>query len=284
MTDPIIDRLVPVLAGVPGVAAVVLGGSRARGTAHRGSDYDIGLYYDPAETLKVPALAAAVAGIADEGDAVELTPIGGWGPWINGGAWITVAGAAVDLLYRDLAAVNAVVDAALRGEFTMAYQAGHPHVFASTIWMGEAALAVPLHDPAGAFAALRSRVLPFPEPLRRALVKRFSWEARFALGNARKALERNEMTYVAGCAFRVLSSLAQVLFALNGRYLINEKGALDEAATLPATVPGLERDVRDVWHRIGGGDLEGALERLEALLEAEDKLVSTTVSSADGSR
>lgn len=284
MTDPIVERLLPVLMDVRGIAAVVLGGSRARGTARQGSDYDIGLYYDPADPFEVPALAAAVARIADEGDAVELTPIGGWGPWINGGAWITVAAAAVDLLYRDLAAVNAVVDAALRGEFTMAYQAGHPHVFASTIWIGEVAVAVPLHDPAGAFAALRSRVLPFPEPLRRSLVERFSWEARFALGNARKALERNETTYVAGCAFRVLSSLAQVLFALNRCYLINEKGALTEAAALPSTLPGLESDVRDVWRRIGCGELEGALESLEALLDAQDKLVSTTVSPVDASR
>ncbi|GLQ58160.1 DUF4037 domain-containing protein [Devosia nitrariae] len=279
MTDPIIDRLLPVLMGVPGIAAIVLGGSRARGTAHQGSDYDIGLYYDPADPFEVPALASAVARIADEGDAVELTPIGGWGPWINGGAWITVAGSAVDLLYRDLAAVNAVVDAAQRGEFTMAYQAGHPHVFASTIWMGEAAVAVPLHDPAGAFAALQSRVLPYPEALRRALVERFAWEARFALANARKALERQDATYVAGCAFRALSSLAQVLFALNRRYLINEKGAFSEAATLPSTLSGLESDVRDMWRRIGDGELEAALNRLDVLLEAQEKLASTMMSS-----
>lgn len=284
MTNPIIDRLVPVLAEVPGIAAIVLGGSRARGTAHPGSDYDIGLYYDPATPFEVPMLASAVARIADEGDAVELTPIGGWGPWINGGAWITVAGAAVDLLYRDLAAVNAVVDAALRGEFTMAYQAGHPHVFASTIWMGEAAVAVPLHDPAGAFASLKSRVLPYPEPLRRALVDRFSFEARFALANARKALEREDATYVAGCAFRVLSSLVQMLFAINRRYLINEKGALREAAALPSTVSGLESGERDIWRRIGDGDLEGALNRLEALLDAEDALISTTLSPPEALR
>jgi hypothetical protein len=30
-----------------------------------------------------------------------------------------------------------------------------------------------------------------------------------------------------------------VLFALNGRYLINEKGAVAEAATCPITIEGL---------------------------------------------
>jgi predicted nucleotidyltransferase len=41
----VIDALVPQLADLPGVVAIVLGGSRARGTHRPGSDWDIGLYY-----------------------------------------------------------------------------------------------------------------------------------------------------------------------------------------------------------------------------------------------
>ena len=44
--DPLLERVLPVLAAVPGVAAVALGGSRATGAAHAGSDYDIGLYFN----------------------------------------------------------------------------------------------------------------------------------------------------------------------------------------------------------------------------------------------
>jgi hypothetical protein len=40
--DPLLERVSPVLAAVPGVVAVVLGGSRATGAAHSASDYDIG--------------------------------------------------------------------------------------------------------------------------------------------------------------------------------------------------------------------------------------------------
>ena len=39
-----------------GVAAVVLGGSVARGNADARSDVDLGLYYDPARPFAVPAL------------------------------------------------------------------------------------------------------------------------------------------------------------------------------------------------------------------------------------
>lgn len=54
--DPFLQRLVSAFASVPGVEAIVLGGSRARGTAHGSSDYDIGLYYREAAPLDTDRL------------------------------------------------------------------------------------------------------------------------------------------------------------------------------------------------------------------------------------
>jgi predicted nucleotidyltransferase len=50
---PLLQRLSPVLAAVPGVVAVALGGSRARDDAHSFSDYDIGLYFSEEAGLDV---------------------------------------------------------------------------------------------------------------------------------------------------------------------------------------------------------------------------------------
>jgi hypothetical protein len=44
-----------------------------------------------------------------------------------------------------------------------------------------------------------------------------------------------------------------VLFALNERYLINEKGALHEAALLPLTIPHLVEQSDEIWRLIGVG-------------------------------
>ena len=41
----LLNRLVEQLRAVPGVAAIVLGGSYASGTFHAASDLDVGLYY-----------------------------------------------------------------------------------------------------------------------------------------------------------------------------------------------------------------------------------------------
>jgi hypothetical protein len=257
--SPFLQRLVSAFAEVPGVEAIVLGGSRARGTAHAGSDHDIGLYYRRAAPLDTDRLLEAAKRLADQPSVTTVTPIGEWGPWIVGGAWLSIAGQKVDLLYRNIEAVADVIEACRAGHITMNYQPGHPHGFCSAIWAGEIALCRPLHDPQGAVAGLKSRALPYPAALREALVRRFQWEILFSIENAELAASRLEQTHVAGCVYRTLACVAQVLFALNERYLINEKGALEEAESLPLALPELTDRAADIWQFVGDGDFETAL-------------------------
>src|SRR6185312_2463732 len=263
--DPLLQRIVPALAEVPGIAGIALGGSRARGTATDASDYDIGLYYSGERPLDTDRLLQAVHGFADAPEAAQVTPIGGWGPWIVGGGWLSVSGRKVDLLYRNVEAVADIIAKCCAGEATMHYQPGHPHGFCSAIWMGEVALCRPLHDASGKLAALRARTVPYPAPLREALIKRFRWEVLFAIENAETAAARGEQTHIAGGAYRALACVAQTLFALNERYLINEKGASQEAATLPRTLPDLNERVAGVWRAIGEKEFDAALSSLRGL-------------------
>src|SRR5687767_7884705 len=128
--DPaLLARLVAALAPVPGVRAIALGGSRARGTAMADSDYDIGLYYNAAKPIDTAALGGAARRLDDRGAAAEVTAIGGWGPWIDGGGWLLVGGVHVDLLYRNLDRVGAEIEDAHAGKVERFYQPGHPHAF-----------------------------------------------------------------------------------------------------------------------------------------------------------
>jgi len=263
--DPLLQRIVPALAEVPGIAGIALGGSRARGTATDASDYDIGLYYSGERPLDTDRLLQAVHGFADAPEAAQVTPIGGWGPWIVGGGWLSVSGRKVDLLYRNVEAVADIIAKCCAGEATMHYQPGHPHGFCSAIWMGEVALCVPLHDPDGRLATLKAATSPYPRALRDALIRKFDWEILFAIENGELAAARAEETHVAGCAYRALACAAQVLFALNERYLINEKGALQEAAGLPLTIPDVARRTNEVWRLVGSNELRAALAGLRAI-------------------
>ena len=101
----------------------------------------------------------------------------------------------------------------------------------------------------GVIANLKAMTVPYPDQLREALIRRFLWEILFAIENAETAVARGDSTYIAGCAFRSLACAAQVLFAVNRRYLINEKGALAAAARLPLTVGNLAERAKGVWER-----------------------------------
>ena len=241
MTDAndegLLRRLVVALAPVPGIEAIALGGSRARGTATAESDYDIGLYYRADRPIDIAALATVAAALDVRGAEAEVTPLGGWGPWIDGGGWLLIGGIPVDLLYRDLDRVAMAIDDAHAGKVERFYQPGHPRAFLPTIYMGEVAHARVLHDPTGALAGLQSRTRPYPAVLAGGIRERFEWEAAFALANAHKSLDRRDVSYLAGCVFRAIACVCQTLFAVNGVYLLNEKGAIaavDGFASKPA--------------------------------------------------
>jgi hypothetical protein len=253
------------MAEVPGIAGIVLGGSRARGTAAAISDYDVGLYYGVDEPLDTARLLDVAKELVDDPDAAAITAVGGWGPRIVGGGWLKVDGRKVDLLYRGIEPVRAVIADCRAGQISMDYQPGHPHGFCSAIWMGEVALCVPLHDPHGKIAKLKSATTPYPDALQAALLKMFLWEVLFSIENGEIAAARAEQTHIAGCIYRALCCIGQVLFAVNRRYLINEKGALKEAAGFPRTVPNLMERTDRIWTALGRREFAAALTDLRAL-------------------
>ncbi len=237
-SEDLIARVAGAFAAVPGVVAVVLGGSRGRGVHHAGSDYDFGLYYRGRDGMDIPALNRVAedlidgAGRAPAGQETValMTGFGGWGPWVNGGGWLTIGGEPVDILYREIERVDRVIDQCHAGTFECAYHYGHPHAFVSHMYAGELATARVVHDPEGLLAARKARLAPYPEPLAAAISARFPNEAQFFLAIARKAVAKGDLTYVSGCAYRVVACLLQAVFAQNREWLLNEKGALALAA------------------------------------------------------
>ncbi|MFJ1925276.1 MULTISPECIES: nucleotidyltransferase domain-containing protein [unclassified Streptomyces] len=228
-----IDAVAERLVAVPGIHAVVLGGSRARGTHRPDSDWDLGLYY-----RGVPDLAA-LSTLAREvqGSPVEVAGPGGWGPWVNGGAWLRVDGTPVDWILRDLDRVEAVWSDCRRGRYEVGVQPGHPLGFWSPAYPGEVALGHVLADPKQELAGLKAEVGTYPEPLRTALVEA-AWEAEFSVASARKSAPSGDTLHVSLCLSRAFGVLAQSLHAHHRTWCLNEKGALAAAAALPDTPAG----------------------------------------------
>ena len=257
------------LAGVPDVVGVALGGSTARGTADASSDLDIGIYYRRSARPPLDALRDVAAELDPDGGRDAVTDYGEWGPWIDGGAWLTVEGVRVDWLYRDLDHVGPIVEACIAGRPEVHYQPGHPHGFHTQGYLGEIHHAALLHDPEAVLGRLKERVVRYPPLLRRALVEKFLWQAGFALSIAPKPAARGDVPYVAGCLFQSAMCLVLVLYALNERYFLNEKGSVAEASRFSLAPDGFAAIVRSVLAEPGADSaaLLGSIRRLEELRE-----------------
>lgn len=271
----IIVEIVDRVKRVDGVSGVVLGGSRARGTHTSKSDIDLGIYYHPDCPLDLEALDRVATEIDDGHRTGVLTPIGGWGPWINGGGWLTVQSVPVDFLYRDLDRVAAVIDACLAGQVEMVYQPGHPHGFASSIYMAEVALCQVLWTGDGRLSALKERTQPYPASLKKALLDKFAWEIDFSLAIAKKSIDRADVTYAAGCCFRCVACILQVVFALNECYWMNEKGAVALAESFPVRPPQFRARIEAVFGSLAATDraIETALAGLEEIARETERLI-----------
>jgi hypothetical protein len=220
----IISEITDGLKQIDGVHALVLGGSRARGTENPNSDIDIGIYYNANNGLDIAHLSRVASILDDDNRDNLLTEIGGWGPWINGGGWLKVNQKPVDFLFRDLNKVSKIIDQCLMGEITIDYQPGHPHGFINSIYLAEISLCKVLWDPSGIIGEMKSRTNPYPHVLQKAIIRKFLWEANFSLEIGLKGIYKKDLSYIAGCCFRSVSCLNQVLFALNETYWMNEKG------------------------------------------------------------
>ncbi|MFF8382047.1 nucleotidyltransferase domain-containing protein [Streptomyces kanasensis] len=248
-----------------GVVGVCLGGSRARGTHSPGSDYDLGLYYrPPLDTAALRLLAAELTG-----GPVEVTEPGGWGPWVDGGGWLTIDGHRVDWIYRDLNRVHRVWQRCQAGQFEIGAQPGHPLGIYSHAYAGEVALGRILADPRGELQALQEQTRLYPEPLREALIGNAQWEAPFILAGARKGASRGDAFYVAGCLFRAVGLLVHALHAHARCWVLNEKGAVQAAGGLPAAPADFTGRAHALFSSLGTTP-----ETLAAALDDADRLVA----------
>lgn len=266
-----LDNIVNTLSAVPGVRAVVLGGSRGREEAYPDSDVDIGLYYDAA-SLDVGALDDGLTILDDEKRTGLLHLPGEWGPWVNGGGWLTVGGTSVDVLLRDLARAETVVRDCVAGRIIIDWQCGHPFGFVNAIYAAEVHDCMPLWQdetrPVERLRALLSSEGAYPPRMREAMAGKFLWEAGFSMDCGRKAALRGDLHYAIGSVFRTVGAWTQLLYAVNGRYQMNEKGSLATAASLPVAPQDLSARVEGIYLCLAQGRGEDAWQKL-AILHAE---------------
>lgn len=203
------------LAALPGVRAVTLGGSRARGTARADSDWDLAVYYrgafDP-------------AGLRAVGWPGEVSEIGGWGGGVfNGGAWLTVEGRRVDVHYRDLDVVEHEWAEAEEGRFRIEPLMFHLAGIPTYLLVAELAINKALWGNLG-------QPGEYPPALRRSAPGRWYGMATATLAHAKAGrAPRRAAAQVAGAIALAATHTAHAVTAARGEWVTNEKGLVERA-------------------------------------------------------
>ncbi|MBD1872209.1 nucleotidyltransferase domain-containing protein [Nodosilinea sp. FACHB-131] len=273
----LVSSLVKRLGTIRGIRAVVLGGSHARDRAQPESDIDLGIFYSEADPFSIQSLRELADAVNDTAAPV-VTNFYEWGPWINGGAWLTIGGQRVDFLYRSLEHMERVIAEAEAGRYELHYSQQPPFGYFSGTYLGDIAVCVPLFDPEARLDLLKRRVADYPEALRRSVMQDYLWMAEFGLaGFARKFATRSDSYGTAACLTCAVNQLVLVLFALNRTYLINDKTALEEIAEFEQAPREFGLRVQKTLAHLGASPTE-----LIAAVESVAQLVRETVDLTDG--
>lgn len=209
----VVDRV----AAMGGVEAVLLGGSRAAGTATADSDWDLGAYYRGPLDL---------SGLAELG---PVHPPGSWGRLMNGGAWLDLAGTRVDVILRDLDVVEHWSDEARAGRYEVDGLLGYLAGFPTYTLTAEVASSEVVSGRLSVDAS-------FPEALRRAAPERWRFHRDFSLAHARRAAGLGNEVVALGQLSRAVVEEAHARHCQAGRWVLNEK-RIQEGTGLPVRLP-----------------------------------------------
>jgi hypothetical protein len=205
----------------------VLGGSRADGTHRPDSDWDLGLYYRASEGRFDPGALGAL------GHPGYISRLGEWGPIVHGGAWLTVDGMAIDVLFRDLDLVEAWIADAEEGRYAVLTQNGYVAGAPTYLPVGELATCV----------AVGGAALPrpgFPGALAAAAPTRWEGRASVSLMFAGTHARAGDTACCAGMLVDATLCAAHARLCARREWARNEK-RLVERAGLDAVQPLLAR-------------------------------------------
>jgi hypothetical protein len=207
---PSVESFVDEIASTSGVEAVVLGGSRAEGTADPASDWDLGVFYRGEVDWRA---------VSRRGD---FHPPGSWGRLMNGGAWLTIDDRRVDVILRDLDVVEHWAERASRGDYELDALLGYSAGFPTYTLVAEVAASV----------VVRGRLdvdTTFTDALVESTTFRWGFQRDFSVDYARSHAARGNRVGVLGNLTRAVVEEAHRRVCEGRRWVLNEKRLIDAA-------------------------------------------------------
>lgn len=247
--------------GIPGVIAVSLGGSLANDLADEQSDIDLHVYWR-APLAATAERAVCLAAVADPGTIVR--EVGDWGLEDH----LVVGGRLAELVYVELGDLWVEVE--------RAYGEGLAGEGFTTAVLTFAAQGRPLLDPQGELAALRARLVTYPEPTRARVLGSHPRLLHAYLGQFRKAQGRHDLLFAQHRRYTIQMVFFNLLFALNRRFHPGEKRLLvhsERCSLRPARLAERWSEIalRPVDDMVVADMLEELVDELCELAQREDQ-------------
>jgi predicted nucleotidyltransferase len=262
MTEPVsvkptspMPTVVEKLSAVPGVVAIALCGSRARGSATPTSDFDVMVFSDTKGSTDKDKMAKALAELGPINEKSIQKPVPDF----------IVEGHKVELFFRYVDQFAAEVARSKTGQFKRSFNPLHTLGFVSTVVVSYLAYCKPLWDPDGKLQRLIDSVHPYPEPLRKKMIDTFLTDAKLTLMQAQKVRSVQDLVYLIGIYGRMMPSWSMVLFAANRRYPIIDKDQRSLVPALPNVPQNFEFRRKSILRALAAGELKEALEEANKL-------------------
>lgn len=255
-------RIAGLFRAFPSVEGIALAGSQATGAVDPDSDIDLYVYI----TSVIP-LHDRMAVVEKLGATRSDLNLQFWGlgdEWYDQGTGIEV-----DIIYWDTSWIEEQLDRVL-----VKHQASTGY---STCFWHTIRHSLVLYDKSGWLHRLEEKsAVPFPEPLRRAIIARNHAVLRSVIPSywhqIEKALRRNDWVSINHRVAALLASYFDVLFALNRLPNPGEKQLLKTASERCTKVP------REMVNQVEGvlcavSSAESLMARIEELLDGLDQLL-----------
>jgi hypothetical protein len=257
-----------------GPYGIAIGGSYAKGNHDALSDLDVYVF---AHQIQLGPQRSEL--LAQK--LIQTSEVNSWGcedPFIEGGTDFSYQGCRVECWLRNMHQVEDTLASCMQGQIRREYVAWTIMGFFNYGVLADVQTMQVMDDPHGILARWKGMVRTYPEPLRRAILDRFTREAAFWPENFhyRIAVERVDTLYIDGIIRQVVYALMQALFALNREYFLGEKRLLTVLDELPVKPNALSSRVQALLYpgkdsRVT--DLQKQRNELRALITEMQELV-----------
>jgi predicted nucleotidyltransferase len=262
----LLNDTVTLLKAIPGVQAVVLGGSYARGAARPDSDLDIGIFYSESAPFAIADIRQAAVTLSGSANQ-EVTDFYGWGAWVNGGGWLHTPAGKVDFLYRNLEQVERTLQEAQQGIVQHDFDQQPAYGFYSIMYLAELKISIPLYDPHGQIERFKAQIAHYPALLKQKTTSGALWMAEFSLNHADGYAAAGNVYAAAGALTRTAACLTQALYALNETYFMSDKAALGEIPAFKLLPAGYPDRLASILGQMGRttAELQASIQALRGL-------------------